>query len=71
MDIFSVVLGGSLVDVNVFKFFHMGKCRGEFHFCNFFVALKEAPRVWFPSGPNSMSAVRGEDGLSAGTMSNK
>jgi hypothetical protein len=64
-------LGSSLVDVNVFKFFHMGKCGGKFRFYNFFVALKEVPRVWFSSGPNSVSAVRGKDSSSASAMSNE
>jgi hypothetical protein len=70
-DVFSVVLGCSLVDVNVLKFFHMGKCGGKFCFCNFFIVLEVTPRVQFPLGPHCKSAVRGEDGSSAGTVGDK
>ena len=70
-DVFSVVLGCSLVNVNVLEFFRVGKCGGKFRFCNFLVVLEKTPRVRFPSGPNCVSTVRGEDGLSAGTMGDK
>ena len=70
-DVFSVVLGCSLVDVDVLEFFCVGKCGGKLRFCNFLVVPKEAPRVRFPSGPNCMSTVRGEDGSSAGTVGDK
>jgi hypothetical protein len=70
-DVFSVVLGCSLVDVNVLEFFRVGKCGGEFRFCNFVVVLEVTPRVRFPSGPNGISAVRGEDGSSAGAVGDK
>lgn len=71
MDVFSVILGSSFVDVNVHEFFHMGKDGGKLIFFNFLVILEEMPRVRFFSGPNCMSTVRGEDGSSAGTMGNK
>jgi hypothetical protein len=70
-DVFSVVLGYSLVDVNVLEFFCVGKCGGKFRFCNFLVVLEKMPRVRFPLGPNCRSAVRGEDGSSASTVGNK
>jgi hypothetical protein len=68
MDVFSIVLGSSFVDVNVHEFFHVGKYGGKFLFFNFLVVLEEMPRVRFSSGPNSVSAIRGEDGSSASTM---
>jgi hypothetical protein len=64
-------LGCSLVDVDVLEFFRVGKCGGKLRFCNFLVVLEKMPRVRFPSGPNCVSAVRGEDGLSAGTVSDE
>jgi hypothetical protein len=70
-DVFSVVLGCPLVNVNVLEFFRVGKCGGKLCFCNFLVVLEETPRVWFPSGPNCVSAVRGEDGSSAGAVGDK
>jgi hypothetical protein len=70
-DVFSVVLGSSFIDVNVREFFRVRKYEGKFFFFNFLIVLEEMPGVWFPSGPNCMSAVRGEDGSSAGTMGNE
>jgi hypothetical protein len=70
-DVFSIVLGCPLIDVDVFEFFCVGKCGGKLRFCNFFVVLEETPRVQFPSGPNCVSAVRGEDGSSAGAVGDK
>jgi hypothetical protein len=71
MDVFSVVLGSSFVDVNVCEVFRMRKYGGKLLFFNFLVVLEETPRVRFSSGPNSVSAVRGEDGSSAGTVGDK
>jgi hypothetical protein len=64
-------LGSSFVDVNVCEFFRVRKYGGKFFFFNFLVVLEESPRVRFPLGPNCISAIRGEDGSSAGTMGNK
>jgi hypothetical protein len=71
VDVFSIILGSSLVDVKVCDLVCVGEYGGKLFFFNFLVVLEKTPRVRFPLGPNYMSAVRGEDGLSAGTISNK
>jgi hypothetical protein len=57
-----------MVNVNICKFIGMGEYRGKLGFLDFFIVLKEMPRVWSSSSSNCMSAVRGENGSSTGTM---
>jgi hypothetical protein len=49
----------------------MGEYGGKLLFFNFLVVLEKAPRVQFPLGPNCVSTIRGKDGSSADTISNK